>query len=173
MPITGDEYAQIAADVQQQAAEIITSVVTVGAPPVMQSLVLTEDPVDLDEAQWAGALLSENDLDENGDKRVHAWIVTFAGSDQLESGQVRSIEPKFHLRVQVFYTHDAGSESRIRAECLKVQYAIAEAPKMNMPGVVTRHEQLPIRLRLARLGTRILHRGEGELVLDVQPLNVY
>lgn len=170
--MTPEEYASLGANVH---AALITVIKTVVQPAGgAKGLVLDRDPVNLDEAQWLGALKADDDLDENGDKRTHAWIVRFGGSLDPESSTVRSIEPTWIFDVQVFYTHDFGtseganpdhSEKRIRAEVLKVQMALA-AVRISGMG---RYTDLSIRMRLARLGGEIVHRGTGEIRVELTP----
>ena len=174
--MTAAEYAALGATVQAAVVAVIGATVNAGVPGL--SLVFDRDPVNFDEEQWLGALKSDADLDETGDKRVHAWLVTFAASDDLESSTTRSIEPTFRLRVQVFYAHDFGtdasnSERRIRDEVLKVQWAFAQSPRLGELVNVERHEQLPMRLHLARLGGEVIHRGEAELAVNVTSLLAY
>lgn len=167
--MTPEQYAQLGADVH---AGLVVRVKTVVRPAEgRKGIVLDRDPVNLDEAQWLGALKSDDDLDENGDKRVHAYIVRFGGSINPESPAVRSIQPTWVFPVEVFYTHDFGtdadnSEKRIRAEVLAVQMALASPPRI--PGMGG-YADLSIRLRLARLGGEIVHRGQGEIAVELQP----
>jgi hypothetical protein len=172
--MTGAEYAALGASLQAAIVALIKSVV-VNEDDELIALVLDRDPVSLDEAQWLGALKTSADLDENNEKRAHAWIVTFAASEDLATSQNRSIAPIFKLKVQVFYSHDFGtdadnSEKRIRDEVLKVQLAFAQAPKL-IPR--TKHRQLEMRIRLMKFPAEIVHRGEGELVVENDAFNVY
>lgn len=167
--MTPEEYATFGAFVHAALVEIISSAVRPDEGP--KGLVLDRDPVNLNEAQWLGALKSDDDLDENGDKRTHAWIVRFGGSVEPESTTVRSIEPRWVFDVQAFYAHDFGtdadnSEKRFRGEVLKVQMALASAPRI--PGVGT-YADLSMRLRLARLGSEVVHRGVGEISVRLTP----
>jgi hypothetical protein len=169
--MTGAEYAQIAASIQAKIAEIITGVVTTAdSPPVVLAKVLTEDPFDLDVAQWEGGLLSDTDLDTGGSKRIHAWLVTFAGSDGAPSKAVRSIEPTLSFRVQAWLRHEQGSAAIFLAETLKVQWEIAKAAKLNLPGVVTRHKGLPIECRrLGKFSKTTVHRSDTVIEVQVEP----
>ncbi|HEY0003731.1 MAG TPA: hypothetical protein VGB17_02885 [Pyrinomonadaceae bacterium] len=166
--MTGDEYAQLGEDIQ----DAIGAVIQETAPAAK---VLTEDPVNIDESLWVGSLKSGEDLDAEGQKRIHAWILTFVAPDDPDSSTVRSIEPAFVYRVQVFYSHDVGSEKRIRDEVLKVQFALAQNPKLEVVGV-NKHTQLRIRLRLGKMrgasGDVIVHRGDGSLSVEMQPIAV-
>jgi hypothetical protein len=172
--MTPEEYAQLGADVH---ATILATIKTVVRPEEgAKGLVLDRDPVHLDDAQWLAALKSDDDLDENGDKRTHAWVVRFGGSVDPESSTVRSIEPRWVFDVQVFLTHDFGtdegdnpynSEKAIRDEVLKVQKALASPPRM--PGLGG-YADLSIRVRLARLGGEIVHRGQGEISVPLTPI---
>lgn len=176
-----EEYARLGENVHAAIVDIVKTVVRpeVGA----KGLVLDRDPVNVDESQWLGALKADDDLDENGDKRTHGWIVRFGGSLNPDGPAVRAIHPKWPFDVQVFYTHDFGtdadnSEKRIRAEVLKVQKALADDPKLGNVNVevaggervyISRHADLSIRLRLARLGGEIVHRGVGEITVELPP----
>lgn len=167
--MTPEEYAEFGAYVHAALVEIVSGVVRPEEGP--KGLVLDRDPVNLDEAQWLGALKSDDDTDENGDKRTHAWIIRFGGSVEPESTTVRSIEPRWVFDVQAFYAHDFGtaddnSEKRFRDEVLKVQMALAGAPRI--PGVGT-YADLSIRQRLGRLGGEIVHRGVGEISVRLVP----
>jgi hypothetical protein len=172
--MTPAEYAQLGADVH---AGLVARIKTVVQPEDgAKGLVLDRDPVSLDDAQWFGALKADDDLDENGDKRTHAWIVRFGGSVEPESEAVRSIQPRWIFPVELFYTHDFGteegegadnSEKRIRAEVLKVQMALAAPPRI--PGVGS-YADLSIHLRLARMGGEIVHRGQGEISVELNPI---
>lgn len=162
--MTVEDYVALGAAGQSALVTVITA-----AAPL--ALVLPRDPVDLNETRWAGALLSPADLDTAGKQRAHAWIVTFAASDDLVSRQVGSIKPVFRYRVQFFLKHEFGttadnSEKRARAEVLTVQYALAAARRTAFAGF-NGHSQLPVRLRLGRLGDTILHRGEGEIGMEL------
>jgi hypothetical protein len=166
--VTGEEYADLGATVQSAIATIIGAT----APTAK---VLQRDPVNIDEALWLGSLLSDSDTDASGDKRVHAWLVTFAGSEDPTSTTIRAIEPVLPFKVQLFLSHEFGtaadsSEGRMRAEVLKVQYALAASPRLGLSqSLVQRHMQLSMRVRLARMGVTIVHRGEGEISVEVQP----
>lgn len=184
--MTAEQYAQLGANVHAALVAIIASVVRPDGD-VPKGLVLDRDPVNLDESQWLGALKSDDDLDENGDKRTHAWVIRFGGSLNPERSAVRSIEPKWLFDVQVFLTHDFGksegdgpytSEAAIRTEVLKVQKALADSPKLNDVRVqvggdeyvyIRRHGDLSMRLKLAHLGREIVHRGIGEITVELQP----
>ncbi len=164
--MTVDEYIALGAGIQAA----VVAVIKAAAP---KAIVLDRDPVNFDESAWFGALKSDADLAADGKKRVHGWVVTFAGSDGLESSTIRSIEPTFRYRVQVFYGHEFGtnadnSEKRIRAEVLRVQFALASMGRI--AGVRTQ-VLLPIRLQPVRTSQQqVLHRGEGEVSLELQPI---
>lgn len=170
--MTPDEYAELVADIQAAVVAKIAEVENATTPNL--SKVLDRDPVNFDETEWLGALKSDADVDEHGEKRVNAWLVTFAASDDLESDTVRSIEPTVRLRIQKFYAHDFGttsdnSEMRNRTAILKVQFELA---RMARPAKTNNYGLLPMRVRLARLGGEIVHRSEGELSFGLQPINV-
>jgi len=163
--MTPAQYAQVGADV----SAAIVARLALAAP---LALVLDRDPVNLDEVQWLAALKSTADEDENGDTRTHAWIVTFAATDEPQSNKIKSIEPIFRFNFELFYTHDFGttidnSEQRIRAEVLRTQFMIAQTPHLGI-GAVSTHRQLRMRLRLARLGGEVIHRGTGTLEAEIQ-----
>jgi hypothetical protein len=165
--MTGEEYAQIAANIQASLVAIITTV----AP---KAQVLDEDPVNLDTNEWEASLTSAADVDDSGDKRVHTWLVTFAGSDGAPSSTVRSIEPTMPFRVQAWLRHEPGSEAVFRAETLKVQLAIAQAPKLNVPDVVTRHKGLPIECRrLGQFSKTIVHRSDTVIKVELKSIVTY
>lgn len=171
--MTGEAYAELGEDIQAAIVALIDSVVNADTPNL--SKVLDRDPVNFDETEWLGALRSDVDVDEHGEKRVHAWVVTFVASEELQTSQNRSIAPDFTFKIQFFYAHDFGtnadnSEKRMRAEVLKVQLAFAQKPKLMDR---TRHNKFPIRLRLARFSAMVVHRGEGELVVENDAFNVY
>lgn len=168
--MNAEEYAQLGADTQAAIGGIVSAT----APTAK---VLLRDPVNLDETQWLGSLKSDTDLDAAGDKRVHAWLVTFAGTTPEETTGVRDIEPTFKFDVQFFLSHEFGtdadsSEKRARAEILKVQHALAAEPHFETAGVtgIARHKNLTMPVKLGRLGGEIIHRGRGELSVLVQPL---
>jgi hypothetical protein len=168
--MTPAEYAQLGADVH---AFIVARIKSVVQPEEgAKGLVFDRDPVNLVESQWLASLKADDDLDEAGDKRAHAWIVRFGGSVDPESAAVRAIQPRWLFPVEVFYTHDFGtdednSEKRIRAEVLKVQMALASPPRI--PGAGS-YADLSIRLRLARMGGEIIHRGQGEISVELVPV---
>lgn len=164
--MTAEEYAGVAEEVRAKVVEVIT-------PQAPKAQVLWEDPVSFDTGAWAAGLLSAGDPDAQGQARIHTWLVTFAGSDEMESSRVRCVEPVFRFRLQFFHWHGPGSEALVRAEALRVQWTIAATPKLTVPGVVAQHRQLPIRVRLATMSEQVgpvIHRGEGELAVEIQPL---
>lgn len=166
--MTAEEYAAVGADIQHAIAGIITAT----APTAK---VLQRDPVNMDEAQWVGSLKSADDLDGAGDKRVHAWLVTFAGTEDPRGSTVRAIEPVLPFKVQVFLSHEFGtdadnSEGRLRDEVLKVQMELAKQQRLGGIVGVSKHTDLSMRVRLARLGGEIVHRGEGELSVEMTPI---
>lgn len=181
--MTAEQYAQLAADAQAKIGQIIAAT----AP---KAKVLLHDPVDTNNDLWIGGLLSADDLDPQGKKRAHTWLVTFAGILDPETAQNRSIAPTLPFRVQLFHAHwyvpaagegeaatpEQTSEAAVRAEVLKVQLAFAEKPKLDLAGV-SRHAQLRMRVALGRMrgksGDVILHRGDGELSVELMPFNVY
>lgn len=165
--MTAEEYAQLGAEVQAAIAGIIRT-----AAPLAK--VLERDPVNLDDAQWLGSLKSDTDLDGT-DKRVHAWLVTFAGTEDPRSSTVRAVEPVLPFRVQVFLGHDFGtdadnSEKRVRGEVLKVQMELAKQQRLGGIVGVSKHTDLTMRVRLGRMGDTIVHRGEGELSVELTPI---
>jgi hypothetical protein len=173
--MTPEEYADLGKEIQAG----IVGVIKTEAP---LAKVLDRDPVNFDESQWSGALKSDADKDANDKKRVHAWVITFAGSTDLESSTVRSIEPTFRFRVQLFYQHEYGkdsdnSEKRIREEVLKVQMKIAQTQKFGTGSVLNyqqKHKGLAVRVGLAGFfqTKETLHRGEGEIAVELQPIVV-
>ncbi|HLL74810.1 MAG TPA: hypothetical protein VK421_06055 [Pyrinomonadaceae bacterium] len=179
MPFDADAYPKLAADVQGRIAEIIEAAVTVEgegeAPDVVLAKVLTQDPVNLDEARWAASLLSDADKDENDDKRIHAWVVTFAGAEPEKDTGVHDLQTKLTYQVQVFYSHDygegGGSEARLRDEIMRVQWALASDPDFTGIGKIGRHYNLHMRVALGRMGESVIHRGRGELVVGLHPLH--
>lgn len=185
--MTGEDYAKVAEDTQAAVVAVIKKVVAPPdpeppEPPSRKGLVLDRDPVNLDESKWLGSLLAEEDLDEEGDERVHAWVVTFAGSVPDPAVKtVGAIAPEWPFSVQFFYSHDFGttadnSEKRARSEVLRVQWAIAGELKFEgaVPGGIkslSRHTGLSMRVRLKRMGGRVIHHGVGELTVKLDPLS--
>lgn len=181
--MTPEELAQLGEEAHKAIVAIISTVVRPDEGP--KGLVLDRDPVSFDDDQWLGALKADEDLDENGDKRTHAWVVRFGGSVDPETAAVRAIAPSFVFDVEFFYSHDFGtdednSEKRGRAEVLKVQKAIAGEPKLMGAHVVleggdsvyvSRHADLSMRLRLKRFGKlEVVHHGQGEIRVELPPI---
>lgn len=169
--MNAEEYAQLGKDIQAAIVEIIR----VAAP---MAKVLDRDPVNLnDESAWLAALRSDEDVVDTR-QMIHAWLVTFQSPDDPKSEVIRSIEPTFEYRVQVFHYHDFGtdatnSEKLVRDEILKVQWAFAGSPKLSGLTGVKGHTQLRQRVSLKRLGGEIVHRGDGSLRVDLKPQVVY
>jgi hypothetical protein len=173
--MTPQQYADLGKDIQAAIVTLIKGVAT-------KAKVLDRDPVNFEESGWYGALQSGDDLDEQGKKRVHTWIITFAGSNDLESSTVRSIEPVFRYRLQVFYQHEFGkntdnSEMRIREEVLKVQMKLAQTPKFGTGAALSyqqKHRHWPFQIGLSGFFQiqKTAHRGVGELVVELQPIVV-
>jgi hypothetical protein len=181
--MTPTEFAQLGAEAHAAIVRIVKTVVQPNAGP--KGLVLDRDPVSFDDAQWLGALKSDDDLDENDDKRTHAWVVKFGGSIDPETAAVRAIAPRFIFNVEFFYSHDFGkdddnSEMRARAEMLMVQKALADDPKLGRAHVdlagggsvyISQHTDLSMRLRLKRFGQlEVVHHGQGEIGVELPPI---
>jgi hypothetical protein len=168
--VTAEEYAALGAEVHAAIVAIIKSVVE------PKGVVLDRDPVNFNETAWFGALKSADDLDAGGQKRVHGWVVRFGGSTDLESRAVRAIEPTWNFPVEVYYSHDFGSdadnsEKRLREEVLKVQFTLAGQQRLGNIQRVSKHTDLTIRLRLgATRAQEVLHRGTGEISVELEPL---
>lgn len=161
--MTEEDYVKLGEDGQAALVALIKS----KAP---KARVLDRDPVNPDLLAWAAELRSDLDA-----KRIHSWIVTFAGSTDLKAAQIRSISPTFRYRVQFFHYHEFGkpadnSEKSAREEALKVQLAIAKVAKLV---VGTKHNEWPFRIALSEMrGVAIMHRAEGEVELEIDPMNV-
>lgn len=168
--MTAEEYAALGAEIQ---AAIVTIIET-AAP---KAKVWGRDPVSLDEEAWAGSLRSPADV-VNEREMIHSFVVTFGGWDLTDPPPIRSIEPTFVFRVQLFHYHDSGtdaanSEKSVRDELLAVQLALAKSSKLglNQHGI-QRHTQLRQRVVLRKMAGEVLHRGDGELKVELQPFNV-
>jgi hypothetical protein len=161
--MTEEEYIKLGEDGQAALLAIIKT-----KAPLAR--VLDRDPVNPDLKEWAAELKSDTD-----GKRIHCWIVTFAGSTDVKASQIRSIAPTFRYRVQFFHYHEFGksaanSEKSAREESLKVQFAIARTAKLV---VGTKHNEWPFRIALSEMrGVAIMHRAEGEVELEIDPINV-
>ncbi len=161
--MTEEGYLKIAENGQAKLVEIIKE----KAP---KARVLDRDPVNPDLKEWAAELRSDGD-----EKRIHSWIITFAGSTDLDTSVVRSIAPTFRYRIQFFHYHEFGkpaanSEKSAREESLKVQFAIAKFAKL-VNG--TRHNDWPFRIALEEMrGVAIMHRAQGEVEMELDSINV-
>jgi hypothetical protein len=179
--VTPEEYAELGEAVHAAIITIVKSVVSPAdppapAPPSVKGLVLDRDPVNFDETAWFGALKSGEDVDGEGQKRVHAWVIRFGGSVDPESRAVRAIEPKWIFPVEIFYSHEFGtaadnSEKRLREEVLKVQFTLAGQQRLGNIQRVSKHTDLSVRLRLgATKAQEVLHRGSGEISVELEPI---
>lgn len=174
MPQTGDQFDDQVTQVWTALKTIIESVV---APSGGQHNATIVDQSPYDQGDYSGKVSSEADTDANGNAKIHAWIIVYAGPGGGWPTTVASAAPLLTFSVDFLYQQRLGSDTNnsmveARRELNKVYWALATSPQLGLPGsMIERHLLLQTQgdFRVIQIGTRTAHAFFGRLQVQMGP----
>jgi hypothetical protein len=168
--MTAEEFVALIGEVQNNVAATLKLAV-----PKAKSF--NRWVMDSNREEWAEKFRSDDDLDSDGEKRIHAVTVAFAGSalPELENQSLQAIGPVITFAVDFWLEYDVGSdhsnsEMIMRAEILFGQLRLWKASDLGLREIVLGHQQLqmPPDLDVVPLGGKLVHHAPGSINVLMQ-----
>lgn len=167
---------------------ILDSLVTITKAAIPEAQVVGNFIFDPDFESWAGLLRSDDDVDDNGDKRIHTICIYPEGLDEddVEDTPIACFNPIVNFGF-VFYlghyvgTNASNSARQIMREVALMKYRLAKKRDLDMRGVddesvracVAGHSGLRApRFQLKQLGAHPVNIAPGALEVQMQSVNV-
>lgn len=167
---------------------VLDSLVTITKAAIPEALVVSNFLFDPDHDAWAGLLRSDDDVDDHGDRRIHAICIYPEGLDEedAEDTPTGCFNPLINFGF-VFYlghyigTNASNSARQIMREVALVKCRLAEKRDLDMRSVddetvrscVAGHSGLRApRFQLKQLGAHPVNIAPGSLEVEMQSVYV-